>query len=50
VVRFLGTAAQQQRVVELLTELQKLEDPVLSETARWSLEVEPTAEQLDSPR
>ena len=48
VVRFMGTEPHRQRVVELLTELSKLEDPMLSETARWSLEVEPTAEQLES--
>jgi len=48
VVRFLGTDAQQKRVVELLTELRASNDPMLSETARWSLEVEPTREQLES--
>jgi hypothetical protein len=47
VVRFMGTADQRERVVSLLTELRALEDPMLSETARWSLEVEPAREQLE---
>jgi hypothetical protein len=47
VVRWLGTEAQQQRAIELLTELRDLDDPVLSETARWSLETKPTPEQLE---
>ena len=47
VVRFKGTESQQQQVVALLTELRALDDPMLSETARWSLEVEPTREQLE---
>jgi hypothetical protein len=46
-VRWLGTEAQQQRVIELLTELRDLDDPVLSETARWSLETKPTPEQIE---
>jgi len=48
VVRFMGTKDQQERVVALLTELSALEDSMLSETARWSLEVEPTPEQVES--
>jgi hypothetical protein len=48
VVRFMGTESQRQRVVALLTELRQQDDPMLSETARWSLEVEPTKEQLES--
>jgi hypothetical protein len=41
VVRFMGTESQKERVVSLLTELSTLEDPLLSESARWSLEKEP---------
>jgi hypothetical protein len=48
VVRFLGRESQREQVVALLAELRELEDPMLSETARWSLEVEPTREQLES--
>jgi hypothetical protein len=46
-IRFLGTEPQQDRVVSLLTELSDLDDPVLSEFARYSLENEPTPEQLE---
>jgi hypothetical protein len=48
VVRFMGTESQRERVGALLTELRETEDPMLSETARWSLEVEPSQEQLES--
>ena len=37
----MGTDSQKERAVSLLTELSSLEDPVLSETARYSLEHEP---------
>jgi len=47
VVRFMGTESQKERVVSFLTELSALEDPVLSETARWSLETEPRPEHLE---
>jgi hypothetical protein len=40
-VRVMGTDAQKERVVELLTELRELEDQVISETARYSLENDP---------
>jgi hypothetical protein len=40
-VRVMGSDAQKERVVSLLTELSGLDDPVLSETARYSLENEP---------
>jgi len=50
VVRFMGTESQQERVVSFLTELSALEDPVLSESARWSLENEPTPELLEELR
>jgi hypothetical protein len=47
VVRFFGTEPQQERVVSLLTELSALEDPVLSEFARQSLENVPHPELLE---
>jgi hypothetical protein len=47
VVRFMGTETQQERAASLLTELSTVEDPVLSETARWSLETEPHPEDLE---
>lgn len=47
VVRFMGTESQKQRAASLLTELSTLEDPVLSELARWSLENEPRPELLE---
>jgi len=47
VVRFMGTESQKERVVSFLTELSAVEDPVLSETARWSLESEPQADRLE---
>jgi len=47
VVRFMGTEPQKERVIAFLTELSALEDPVLSEAARWSLENEPQADRLE---
>ena len=49
-VRWMGTESQQQRAIELLTELSDLDDPVLSKTARWALETPPTPEQLEDLR
>jgi len=45
-VRFMGTESQKERVASFLTEMSALEDPVLSETARWSLETEPQPDRL----
>jgi hypothetical protein len=39
-VRIMGTESQKERAVALLTELSDSEDPVISETARYSLENE----------
>jgi hypothetical protein len=47
VVRYLGTESQQERVVSFLSELSALEDPILSESARWSLETEPHPDRLE---
>jgi hypothetical protein len=47
VVRFMGTESQKERAVSFLTELSGVEDPVISESARWSLETEPNPERLD---
>ena len=49
-VRFMGTEAQKERVVSFLTEMSALDDPVLSETARWSLETEPQPDRLEELR
>jgi hypothetical protein len=46
-VRAMGTESQRERVVSLLAELSELDDPVLSETARYALENEPTPELLE---
>jgi hypothetical protein len=48
VVRFMGTDEQQARVVELLEELRESNNAMIAKTARWSLEVEPTREQVES--
>jgi hypothetical protein len=45
-VRFIGTESQKERVVSFLTEMSALEDPVLSEIARWSLKTEPQPDRL----
>ncbi len=50
VVRFMGAESQKERVVPVLTELRGLEDPVLSEFARLSLENELRPELLDQLR
>jgi hypothetical protein len=47
VVRFMGTESQKETVISFLTEMSALEDPVLSETARWSLENEPNPDRLE---
>ncbi len=47
VVRFMGTEPQKERAISLLTELSALDDPILSETARFSLETEPRRELLE---
>jgi hypothetical protein len=49
-VRFMGKEPQKERVVSFLTEMSALEDPVLSETARWSLETEPQPDHLEELR
>ena len=49
-VRFMGTQAQKEHVVSFLTEMSALDDPVLSETARWSLETEPQPDRLEELR
>ena len=49
-VRFMGTESQKERVVSFLTGQSALEDPVLSESARWSLETEPQPERLEELR
>jgi hypothetical protein len=46
-VRVMGTESQRERVVLLLTELSELDDHVLSETARYALENEPTPQLLE---
>ncbi len=46
-VRLMGTESQKERVVSLLTELSANDDPVISETARYSLENEPPAGLLE---
>jgi hypothetical protein len=50
IVRFLGTDSQQERVVSFMTELSALEDPILSESARWSLDTEPHPDRLEELR
>jgi hypothetical protein len=47
VVGFMGTEPQKERAVSLLTELSTLEDPVLADFARRSLEDEPRPELLE---
>jgi hypothetical protein len=49
-VRFMGKEPQKERVVSFLTEMSALEDPVLSETARWSLETQPQPDRLEELR
>jgi hypothetical protein len=46
-VRFMGTESQKERVVSALNEMRGLDDPVLSESARWSLENEPQLDRLE---